>query len=134
MFDLIIIVKLLCCSQVILHAFLSTDVICCCCCFLIIFLKNYFRNTTRVSNSFGPDQARQHVGPGLGTNCLQRLSADDTCRQRWCEIQYGEKKKVIRACTQQSNRSIENRLNLPTSMTRHCTLSARSFCSQSFSC
>ena len=86
--------------------------------FLIIFLKNYFRNTIRVSNSFGPDQARQHVGPGLGTNCLQRLSADDTSRQRWCEIQYGEK-EVIRACTQQSNRSIENRLNLPTIMTRN---------------
>ena len=86
--------------------------------FLIICLKNYFRNTIRVSNSFGPDQARQHVGPGLGTNCLQRLSADDTSRQRWCEIQYGEK-EVIRACTQQSNRSIQNRLNLPTSMTRN---------------
>ena len=74
-----------------------------------------------MSNSFGPDQARQHVGPGLGTNCLQRLSADDTSRQRWCEIQYGEK-KFIRACTQQSNRSIENRLNLPTSMTRNYIL------------
>ena len=41
------------------------------------FLKNSFRNTIRVSNSSNPDQ----VGPDLGPNCLQRLSADDTSRQ-----------------------------------------------------
>ena len=29
-------------------------------------------------NSLDPDQARRFVGPGLGSNCLQRLSADDT--------------------------------------------------------
>ena len=46
------------------------------------FSKNSFRNTIRVSNSSEPDQARQNVGPGLGLNCLQRLSADDTSRQR----------------------------------------------------
>ena len=28
------------------------------------------------------DQARHFVGPDLGPNCLQRLSADDTIRQR----------------------------------------------------
>ena len=28
------------------------------------------------------DQARRFVGPDLGPNCLQRLSADDTSRQR----------------------------------------------------
>ena len=39
-------------------------------------------NTIRVSNSLDPDQARRSVGPDLGTNCLQRLSADDTSRQR----------------------------------------------------
>ena len=37
------------------------------------FSKNYFRNTIRVSNSLDPDQ---------GSNCLQRLSADETSRQR----------------------------------------------------
>ena len=42
------------------------------------FLKNSFRNTIRVSNSLGPDQARHFVRPDLGPNCLQRLSADDT--------------------------------------------------------
>ena len=62
-----------------------------------------------MSNSLGPDQARHSVGPGMGANCLQRLSADDTSRQRCCEIQYGLK-KVIRACIQHSNRSIENRI------------------------
>ena len=29
-----------------------------------------------------PDQARHFVGPDLGQNCLQRLSADNTSRQR----------------------------------------------------
>ena len=36
-----------------------------------------FLNTIRVSNSLDPDQARQYVGPDLGPNCLQRLSADN---------------------------------------------------------
>ena len=46
------------------------------------FSKNSFRNTIRVSNSLDPDQARQNVGPDLGPNCMQRLSADDTGRQK----------------------------------------------------
>ena len=29
-----------------------------------------------------PDQDRYSVGPGLGPNCLQRLSAKDASRQR----------------------------------------------------
>ena len=33
-----------------------------------------------MSNSLDPDQAR--LGPDLGPNCLPRLSADDTGRQR----------------------------------------------------
>ena len=40
------------------------------------FLKNSFRNTIRVSNSLDPDQARHFVGPDLGPNCLQKLSAE----------------------------------------------------------
>ena len=31
-----------------------------------------------MSNSSNPDQARHFVGPGLGPNCLKRLSADDS--------------------------------------------------------
>ena len=36
-----------------------------------------------LSNSLDPDQAQHHVGPDQGPNCLQRLSADDTSRQRF---------------------------------------------------
>ena len=35
-----------------------------------------------MSNSLDPDQDRQNVGPDLGPNSLQRLSADNTCGQR----------------------------------------------------
>ena len=34
-----------------------------------------------MSNNLDPDQARHFVGPDLGPDCLQRLSADDTSRQ-----------------------------------------------------
>ena len=39
----------------------------------LTFSKNSSRNTVRVSNGFDPDS----VGPDLGPNCLQRLSATD---------------------------------------------------------
>ena len=50
---------------------------------LLIFSESTFlsENTIRVSNSLGPDQARQFVGPNLGPICLQNLSADDISRQ-----------------------------------------------------
>ena len=35
-----------------------------------------------MSNSLDPDQGRHFVGLDLGPNCLQRLSADNTGRQR----------------------------------------------------
>ena len=41
------------------------------------FSKDSFRITMRVANSLDPDQARHSVGPDLGPNCLQKLSADD---------------------------------------------------------
>ena len=50
--------------------------------FRIIFFENSLRNTIRVSNSLDPDQALHSVGPDLGPNCLQNLSADDTSRQK----------------------------------------------------
>ena len=46
--------------------------------FKINLSENSFRNATSVTNSFDPDQARRFVGPDLGPNCLQRLSADIT--------------------------------------------------------
>ena len=46
------------------------------------FSKKSFRNTIRlrVSNSLNPDQTRHFVGPDLGSNCLERLSAVDKSR------------------------------------------------------
>ena len=46
--------------------------------FKIDFSEYCFRNTTSVSNSLDPDQGRRFVGPDLGPNCLQKLSADIT--------------------------------------------------------
>ena len=46
------------------------------------FSKTSFRNTIRMSNSLDPDQAPHFVGPDLGPNCLEKLSADDTSKQR----------------------------------------------------
>ena len=46
------------------------------------FSKNSFRNTISVSNSLDSDQARHFVGSGLGPNCLQTLSADESSVQR----------------------------------------------------
>ena len=37
------------------------------------FSKNSFRNTIRVSNNLGPDQARHFVGPDLGLGWLVLL-------------------------------------------------------------
>ena len=44
--------------------------------------KNSFRNNSRMSNSLDSDQTRCFVGPDLGPNCLQMLSAGNTYRQR----------------------------------------------------
>ena len=43
----------------------------------LTFSKITFRNTIGISNSLDPDQDKRNVGPDLGPNCLQRLSADD---------------------------------------------------------
>ena len=51
------------------------------CSFQNQLLKLSFRDTISVPNSLVPDQARRFVGLDLGTNCLQRLSAEDTSRQ-----------------------------------------------------
>ena len=42
--------------------------------------KRFFRNMISLSNSSDSDQARQSVGPDLGPNCLQMLSADNNIR------------------------------------------------------
>ena len=43
-----------------------------------------------VSNRLDPDQAWHFVEPDLGPLCLQRLSADDTSRQRADRVQKCE--------------------------------------------
>ena len=49
----------------------------------LTFSKKSFRISIRVSNSLDPDQACQFVGPDLGPNCLQRLSADYKSHHWW---------------------------------------------------
>ena len=46
------------------------------------FSQISFRNAIKGPYSLDPDQARRFVGPDLGPNCRQMLSADDTSRQR----------------------------------------------------
>ena len=47
------------------------------CCAIFYFLDTEFFSTIRVSNRLDPDQTRHFIGPDLGPNCLQRLSADN---------------------------------------------------------
>ena len=47
--------------------------------YFTLWMLDFF-NAIQVSNSLDPDQARHFVGPDLGPNCLQRLSADNKCR------------------------------------------------------
>ena len=49
----------------------------CCLYSKLIFSMNIFGNTIRVSSALVPDQDQHYVGPDLGPNCLQRLSADN---------------------------------------------------------
>ena len=95
---------------VILHAFVSSVifVVLCVCLFIfkLPFSKISFRNTISVSNSLDSNQARRFVGPDLDLNCLQRISADDTTRQRdnmakravhaWAVSTYEKKNLTLR--------------------------------------
>ena len=46
-----------------------------------------------MSNELDPDQDRQYVGPDLGPNCLQKLSAGDTSRQKVIITHVGQDQK-----------------------------------------
>ena len=50
--------------------------------FKIDFYEKFFHEYIIVSNSLDPDQGRHCVRPDLDPKCLQRLSADDTSRQK----------------------------------------------------
>ena len=43
--------------------------------YFTIWMLDFFNNIP-MSNSLNPDQAQHFVGPDLGPNCLQSLSAD----------------------------------------------------------
>ena len=58
--------------RILLLLFLHTLLLC----HILLFACWNFFNTIQVSKSFDPDQARHFVGPDLGPDCLQRLSAD----------------------------------------------------------
>ena len=60
----------------------------------ILFLQNSFRNAIRVSNSLDSDQARHYVRPDLRSNCLQKLSVEDT-RTKTQLIKLLHKNKII---------------------------------------
>ena len=45
-------------------------------------MKKFFQEYLWNVNSLHPDQAGRSVGPDLGPNCLPRLSADGTGRQK----------------------------------------------------
>ena len=62
------------------------------------FSKISFRNATRVSNSFAPDQARHIVRPNPGRNCLQMLSTDDSSKQRVKVVMLFGKVNFISIC------------------------------------
>ena len=67
--------KLLSAYWVFFHAFLSSADF-----FSKLIFSKILSRIPSVPNSLDPDQARQNVGPDLGPNCLQRLSADNTSR------------------------------------------------------
>ena len=51
-----------------------------------------------VSNSLDPDQDRQSVGPDLGPNCLQMLSADDTTTKVFFTVSGSACPAEVRKC------------------------------------
>ena len=81
--------------------------------FRIKFFEKFFHEFHKRFKQIDPDQARHFVRPDLGPNCLQRLSGEDTSRQRVnCLFSPNEKVSSIRyklACaySQDSNRSAD---------------------------
>ena len=55
-------------------------------------------NTITVSNTLDPDQARHFVGPDLGPDCLQRLSADNKSPPLVADKEFNTKQHV-HTCT-----------------------------------
>ena len=68
------------CEQSSFNSLHAVYIFSCFCCHILIYFKLTFQKilsgTLRVSNGLDPDQNLSSVGPDLGPNCLQRLSAD----------------------------------------------------------
>ena len=62
---------------------------------MIFYNKKIFSQRSSTLSNSDPDQTQQHVRPDLGLNCMQKLSADDTSRQRFTVI---ESRKVKGKC------------------------------------
>ena len=68
---------------------------------LLLSFDDFFQNdlfsksSIRVSNSFDLDQAQQSVGPDLGPNWLQRLSADERVNRTIC-CEHSKKRVPLR--------------------------------------
>ena len=62
--------------------------------FKMDFFKKFFSGTLPESNSLDPDQDSRSVGPDLGPNYLQTLSADDKS--------YRASKERVNTCQKQT--------------------------------
>ena len=60
---------------------------------LKLFQKHY-----QSVKQFRPDQDQQNVGPDLGLDCLQRLSADDRSRYQQEKVTSGSKFHTQEVC------------------------------------
>ena len=85
------------------------------------FFQKTFSGIPSVSNSFDPDQARCVVVPDLRPNCLPRLSADDTRKQRVKTILF-----VNRALSDLSVFTSTNRVRSSQSASGFATMFSRS--------
>ena len=84
------------------------------------FSKNSFRNTIRLSNSLDTDQDRPKVGPDLGPNCLQRLSADDKCYQQTTKVATGKERVLEPIMTARDDNFFFSRLRAHPAIS-HCS-------------
>ena len=60
-----------------------------------------------------PDYATHFVGPDLGPNCLQRLSADDTSRQRNSPLEQITVKPAVAATSIKRDPSLSGHIRAP---------------------
>ena len=57
-----------------------------------------------MSNSLNSDQALHFVGPDLGSDCLQRLSADDKSRHSGERVKYLDTSTSCHTCPEKETK------------------------------